>query len=390
MKTAKFYTKMLFYVTATFILMGCQKSLNDLNEGQTADSGETKEVALLQKKVNTTKRLVSDDLSLLSFNSSYRDKLYDYIPSEKNIFSRFDLSEINNDNLAGVVIYTQSEKDEVDFSDVNQMLLYVRKEDGFRTFLFENKEGKLELNPKYTFHSNFISSNDIYDLYKIISPKSKAHCYTLLNGKLAKALSLKESSLQFFVSTAMERSVCRPPCSEGEGTCIVVGAGDDLDGNWICSQSFEDFQEAECAEEQVSEVLKEDTSYSTTDILLSSYNFKYLFLERSNKGKEYIEMYYELSKQMKKKLFNVKFSIYVYQALKNDVIPICNKLMYHPDSNEILISDEKYKILYERIDYIEKQLNNAESSKILNRFKKDLRFYKNKTTAQVYNSFKNS
>ncbi|ATA75422.1 MULTISPECIES: hypothetical protein [Capnocytophaga] len=199
MKTAKFYTKMLFYVTATFILMGCHETRKGLKTCQTADSGKAKEVILLQKKVNTTRYLPSDDLSLLSFNSSFCDKLCDYIPSEEDIFSRFHLPEINNDNLAGIVIYTQSEKDEVDFSDVNQMLLYVRKEDGFRTFLFENKEGVLELAPQYTFHSNFISSNDIYDLYKIISPKSKAHCYTLLNGKLAKALSPERSSFQSFI-----------------------------------------------------------------------------------------------------------------------------------------------------------------------------------------------
>lgn len=197
MKTAKFYTKMLFYVATTFILMGCHET----RKRQTTESGEKKEIALLQKKVNITSYPVSGDFSLISFNTLYCDNLHDFILSDTITFNHSDLSEINNDNLVSIVIYAKSDADNIDYSDVDKMLFYVRKEDGFRTFLLENRKEAFELNPKYTFHSNFISSNDIFDLYKIISPDSKAHCYMLLNGrKLPKTLSTKESSLQLFIS----------------------------------------------------------------------------------------------------------------------------------------------------------------------------------------------
>lgn len=98
-------------------------------------------------------------------------------------------------------------------------------------------------------------------------------------------------------------------------------------------------------------------------------------------------MYYEMSQYMETETLNYDFAVEVYNTVKFNIIPICKKLMNSSRSNEILITEETYAELLNKLNDLDQRLNNPNASEIINIAKTDLNNFKNKSIYYVYNSF---
>lgn len=359
------------------------------------------EVNFLKNNVQFSRYENENDSPLLSFNTTFKTELFNLISANNITFNEYDISKVNNSNLAAIIIYTDSSNEEVMFSDIDRMIFYIKANNGFRTFLFKKLNNTLKIQPEYSFHTNYFSSNDIYDFQTISSPNKKSHSYLLINKNLINPNSKKPSDLQYFLKkrvnqiTGFSKSGCRNPCDSEEGVCIVKGGGSDLEGNWSCSAWVGTIEEEIiddepiCNEKRVNKTINDEVNFPASDILFISYNFKYYFLENSTKGREYINMYYQISQNMDAEAMNYDFAVYIYNTIKYDLLPICSELMNNSKSNEVLITENQYNNLLGKINYLDTKLNNSSSTKILNKVKTDLTNYKNKSVSYVYNSFQN-
>ncbi|WP_333597748.1 hypothetical protein [Chryseobacterium flavum] len=396
MKTTKNIFFFLFLIS--FLLTSCSKDVNsDCETCKINKPTEVTKVSILNQELSFNKYASEESSALSSFNVNYTADPYELLTSNNIVTEGYDLANVTNSNLAGIIIFTDSSMSgtEIILSDIDRMILYIKEDDGFRTFLFKNDNSNLVLQPEYSFHTNYLSSNDIYDFQLVSSPNHQSKGYVIINKNLITPVNTRESSLQHFLqerralSVGISTSNCYQPCDSGEGSCIVTGMGNDGNGDWLCSQAAAEIEEDKCNEKKINKTINDETNYPASEILFASYNFRYNFLEGCDKGKQYINMYYEMSEYMKTKSLDFEFAVNIYNTIKNDLLPICHELMYNSKSNSILITDERYNVLIEKIHYLDTELNNPDASQILSIVKNDLSNYKNRSISYVYNSFRN-
>ena len=394
MITTKKQFKILFFLLLCLLTINCSKDNLNCETCRINKPNEIDNINLLKRDLQFEKYL-SKGQEISSLNISYSQNLKDIINSNNLSITGYDISKLNNENLAGIVVFSNLDANEIPLSDIDRMIFYVREKDGFRIFLFKNNTNELGFTPEFTFHTNYFASNDIFDLQTITSPNKSSNAYIVLNKALIRPFNVEKSDLQLFLNkrrpltASISANDCYQPCDSGEGVCVVTGGGNNWDGDWLCSTVVAQIEEEKpCSEKRVSKTINDETNFPIADILFTSYNFKYSFLEGSTKGEKYIEMYYEMSKHMDTKSLNYEFAIQTYETIKDHLIPICRELMNNPKSQSILITNEKYAALNQKINNLDTELNNPDATQILNVIKNDLNIYKNKSVSYVYNSFK--
>ena len=394
MTTIKKHLKILLFHSLCLLTINCTKDNLNCETCQIKKPNEIVNINILRRNLQFEK-YSSKGQEISSLNVSYGQKLIDIINANNLYIDGYDTSKFNNENLAGIVVFSNIEADEIPLHDIDRIVFYIRENDGFRTFLFKNNTNKLVFKPEFTFHTNYFASNDIFDLQCISSSEKSSNAYIILNKNLIHPINAEKSDLQLFLNkrrqltSSISANDCYQPCDSGEGVCIVTGGGNNWDGDWLCSAIVSEIEEEKsCSEKRVSRTINDEINYPIVDILFTSYNFKYSFLEGSTKGDEYIKMYYEISKHMDTKLLNYEFAVQTYGTIKDLLIPICKELMNNSKSQSTLITNEKYETLNQKIDILDTELNNANATQILNVVRNDLNIYKNKTVFHVYNSFK--
>lgn len=345
---------------------------------------ETKTIAFFDEPVRFNSYI--EDNGTFNISTDNEVNLIDVI---NNITIESGNFDITPNNLAAIVAFSGMQLSSFNTEEVSHLILYLRESDGFRVLLFKKNDKRFNIVPSYTFQSNYLASNDIYDLRNILYPTQKINNYVLINKNLIKPFNTNKNSFQLFLNQKKNiiLSNCQPPCSPEIGSCIVVGGGIDWSGEWVCSEIADEIEDRECAEQKILSAIDDPIKYSPSEILIDSYNFKYNFLERRKKGKEYITLYYEFSKQLNSDI-DKDLAIYIYNSIRNDILPICLELVNNTEnSNKILITHERYNLLKTRIDYIDKKLENPKISDILNTVRHDLNFYYNKPISYIYKSF---
>lgn len=337
--------------------------------------GKTTKISVFNQKEGLKKNgfKVSDDIQ------SFLDIEY-FIKNEPKFQAEI------RENLAGFVVFTEKEENKLALSDIYAVLFFTREREVFRTYLFENKKANVLYVSSYTRATNFISSNDIFSIHKI-KFDGNGHFYAFLDRNKVKPFSVKNNELQYFLELEKEAetdSVCHSPCDVGEqGRCIVVGGGRDFEGDWMCSSIAQDV-EGGCAEEKV----LNDLNISDLSMLIKSYEFKYNFLDKTKKGKEYISKYYEISKYINISAMSKDDFTFMYGVIDSTILPICDELVCGKNENSILITGNRFKILLGGIEKLDKLLNNENASKILDSFKNDLALCKGQSVSFVRNFFK--
>ncbi|MGE6396553.1 hypothetical protein [Chryseobacterium scophthalmum] len=396
MKNTKKHFRTLSILSIFLLLIHCTKDTNlNCETCHVNKPNEITNINLLKRDLQFDK-YSSEGQALSSFNVSYSQNLKDLITANNITIDGYDLSKINNANLAGIVTFSDAKGEEIDLSHIDRIIFYIKESNGFRTFLFKNETDGLVLKTEFSFHTNYFASNDIYDFQTISAPKKQSNAYIVLNKNLISPFNVKESDLQLFLNknrpytSSIGSSDCYQPCDSGEGVCVVTGGGNNWDGDWLCSTVVAQMEEEQpiCNEKRVSKTINNETNFPATDILFTSYNFKYSFLENSPKGQQYIEMYYEMSKQMNTKSLNYEFAVQTYNTIKDHLLPICRELMNNSKSQSILITEDRHAVLLKRINNLETELNNPDATKILNIVRNDLNAYRNKSVSFVFNSFK--
>lgn len=245
MKTTSTYLKTFLLAFFSLFIASCSKENVDLCKTcklKTADV--IKSVTIFNNTFQFNRFETEKEDELLSFNIVFYNQLYDFISSNNFNLNGFEISKVNKNNLAGVVIFTNSNSEDISFSELDRMIFYVKGSNGFRTYLFKKDNDTLQFLSEFTFHTNYFASNDIHDFQNISSPNKKSNCYILLEENLISPQNTEKSNLQYFLENSRntpsifaERSGCYNPCDRDEGSCVVTGGGNDGNGDWTCSRA---------------------------------------------------------------------------------------------------------------------------------------------------------
>ncbi len=368
--------------------------------------------------VLTQNNILNHVYSFKSFKTVKNDKIsnFKYVDQDLSDIKNMLFSEINilqsvitsKNDIATISLFENEKSEKFSLKNTDLILLFVRKAENFETIVLEkNANFEYVINDKLKLTTNYIASNDICRLSKLITNNSKYNCFTFLESKNCTPFSLIKSTFQKKLSTIKKEKstaqvgpdddidACQEPCPIGKfGTCIVTGHGGmgepDGGGSWTCSILFPGGGEGGggCIGLKVGYKLRDSIGYPSDPLLNPSYLFRDNFLKNNTKGEVYIDYYYTISQMMINEL-DIDFSILIYNTVINELLPICNALLNNPTSNDVLINDNVFDVFNNKLEFLRTKLNNSEADLIIDNLKQDLIFYKGKSINFVYNDFKN-
>lgn len=192
--------KGIFCLFISIFILGCSSESKHLcSECKVKEPNQVVKTSVFESSLNFSRYSSGNDSYLLSFNTSFKDNLLDLIDSNNLDLKEYVNVKITNNNLAAVIIFTDTDNEDISFSDIDRLIMYIRLNNGFKTLLFKNEDNVLKVQPEYSFHTNYFSSNDIYDFQTVSSPNKKSHSYSIINKKLINPFDTKFSNLQYFL-----------------------------------------------------------------------------------------------------------------------------------------------------------------------------------------------
>lgn len=297
------------------------------------------------------------------FNYEFDAKKFQKNPNSTS-FYHIDVLDINrlenfykelNDKInnikcekTSVIVFIQDFERKLDHTNINfknqdALIIYEKNQDAFNVRVFEiNNNNIVEIKNMSNHKTNIFSTNDIYDLSKLILRKEKVNVYTLFNPKFQ--VFEKENydltnfiESQFQILNISKERACNEPCEKSKGKFCNGILVDEFQVEYKC----ENKRNGGCAEEAVKAKLKEYqvNNYDFEQISNDLHDFKNLYLSQKRGGNKVIDTYYKLSEKLPLEDMNLNQCISTFNLLTEKVLPLINNLKANPESNVILIDN---------------------------------------------------
>ena len=323
----------------------------------------------------------------------------------KRLINDFNIP-ISKSEIVSINFYSKSTDDSVNYINplnVEAVLIYYKVNNQLLTELYQgNLNNGFILNKKFSQKSSFVSTNDIHDICRIINYNSVRYtCITFLNSKIIPKLLTELSTFQEVIDLEIKKinSVHSSKRiadigQEAKRHCDQTTCGSVSEGFCAFHESQNGNDHAYCLD--LKDCPKEETNQHLPlkykefvliqDDSLRKFRDEYLF--NRSKGKEYINLYYQLSSKINLSEINVEFAIETYNVINEEIMPIISKLMKNKNSSDILLNQTSASRI---IVYLEKtkSLFSTQDDLLIDKLINDVSFYKNKSTFVVNNHLLN-
>lgn len=312
-------------------------------------------------------------------------------------FSSFYSVDFSGYNLRGIVFYGDNVG--IDLADFRNLTLIILDNDGYAKYIsYEKQENDLVLVENNAQKHSFIMMN----YFGYLGAKLNLNNNSMLTVMNKKDFGLTVDSqiavnvqAQNIEKTVIDEYETIPYSLNGGHWCTNEGCdstsrgfcGPNVEGNgdMICNASSY-VEDRECADDELG--IQDDyiAPYPTvTGYKAAMYSIRDNFLLTTSKGKEYVDYYYKLSYSFK--------VLNLYETKGEDLADIMYRVRLKSvqyliaSSDDIILDNEEYNYLKERINEFKVLSSNKEYRYIFNKMDNDLDYLKNKTKAQLQNYF---
>lgn len=303
----------------------------------------------------------------------------------QDIKQKFNLNIVSAEVVSTTVFTDVEFTDKISNLNINTIKGFVSyfktKEDNLYVRIFKIENGKIIEHKLSNSFTNTISLNNEYDI-SILLFKNKIKTFiTFCDGNdlpIKKNINSnldKNLEKEFLNAGLVRKPKFCDTCDakDTNGDCIIEGDGQ---GGVINS-----CDEAPCSSEEVERKLKnsEILSYDYIQLNLELHKFKDDYLSIHSGGDDIINTYYDLSRTLKIEDLTLEFCIETFDLIAYDIVPMTNKLLDNPNSNDILIDNSsKIKILNYLFEIKEIYSDTESKNKIQNLIDK-INYFSNKS-----------
>ncbi len=343
-----------------------------------------------------------------------------YVSSVNNnqlLFNRF-LDKNSVEKSFAIIFYVDGDQKDwirkrgINANNVKVYQLYFGKENTIKTDIYKNNKGKYEKIKKLSSAVNYISANDMYKIaglfngttsifmleninesfnYIDFKPnslreyelESNIRTYLIEKGARERGISLQElktkNNFELIYDEDLSDDKCTSPCNFiSGGPCTWVN-DNPRPGYWNCQPRV-----TWCLFREVKKISKLQEPIASKRSREEEENILYLlrdgFLFLSDKGKELISQYYELSSYSKELSDETMRRINKIKPLIIDKVEV---FMKNRASKNILISEKEKNSFLEVLDFMKKDYSSRDYYLLIEKIKKEVLEYSNKSSSQI-------
>lgn len=319
------------------LLVACKNSNEDTiecTECKTASyDSKTLRIGGITLNVRDFKEKRSNDAEFFSINTN-----------ENNIKALINnISKNNFTNLKGVILFSdaQTQITNLTAENVNAFAVYEKLENNlYNVRIFRKNNGKFDESETSNLQTTYFSSNDFINISKSINNKLYQKTFAIINFKGLGAAKPYKSELQDRLQSKLVKSEtarlpepdCSFPCDNSYDSFCSAQESQLGGEQWIC---FADPRA--CGEERMARVVEEKDSkkFKFKDIKVKLHKFRDKYLLVTNGGKKYVDMYYELSKNLNVSRIDYEEGVETFNVIE-EVLPELESIADQPQSTEII------------------------------------------------------
>ncbi|SFC70418.1 hypothetical protein SAMN05421780_108154 [Flexibacter flexilis DSM 6793] len=377
---------LLLFVTIFTLLQSCNKVNETSCTSCMSENYSFVNIKFPNKTLNL--RLFVDTL----YNYSYLDGSgIKNLNTTNLVFDGFDLNKLipNKDSIVMYSIYLDKfikNQDSLTNNNFLGVLFYIKNKNKINTRLFAYKNSKLVEYPKYRLSSNYISSNDIYDIGIINFKKMHSFIGFMGNVIVPNNSNNKRDYLQWVIKRELNKintpmapgggpvKYCKRPCESSAGDCKfyffiqppVLCANPD---NTVC---------------RINDVVHVEGN-NHDDLLTNLYDFRDNVLTNGNNGQHYIDLYYQLSDRLPSERITYDFAVQTIDFIENVVLGMTTSLVRNPQAESVLYDDTKANIIINYLSNVKPLYEDDESRREIDRLIDDVRVHTNQSNAEITN-----
>jgi hypothetical protein len=309
----------------------------------------------------------------------------------------------NKLNLVGLGYFTENTgKLDSKLPEITSSLgciLYHEKNEILETRLFlKNESGQVESIQSLELKVKFLTSNDLHEVSRYLSDKYKVRVHSLLmirenslpeiykRGKI-----FSEEFQKHYPSSKLgkrQNKICGAPCPviQDREWCLAQesqGGGE----SWKCYHDINKDCPKEEAEKQLFAAGLLNVAGSIDDVIL--YDFRDSFLVKSDKGRKYINDFYDLGTTLVQTGISIEMAQDGFNLGSNTIVPLLHTILQDPASSNPLYGITERDAIIAYLNELKTVSGDPAFQQILDDVIADINAYTNQSVSYIVNDFGN-
>ncbi|MFN8353156.1 MAG: hypothetical protein U0Y10_01805 [Spirosomataceae bacterium] len=285
-----------------------------------------------------------------------------------------------------IAIYTSNSMENVVLSDIKGISYVIEQENGnFEHIFFEVVNGKFIEDKRFRAECTSLKKTTVQMLANTVFENDGNIKWVSLSSIFSKKTIASKDKIDNLTVKVTEYA----NYIEGDD----LGCQACFGGNGYCTypenQCISTDPPGDCEDEQIQQAIQNEGLKATEGTMgkLSSlnsekaYSFRDNFLKKFKKGNEYIDYYYKISRITQMHKGDSPVSLTDKISLAFDIYQIADALQSEDD--EVIVSDEMFNRIHDKINSYREYSNNEEFQKILSNIDKDFKIFKNKKKSYI-------
>ncbi len=307
----------------------------------------------------------------------------------------------SNINLVGLGYFTENTgKLDSKLPEISESLgciLYHKKNEVLETRVFlKNASGQVEGIKSLEMKVKFLTSNDLHKISKHLTENYEVKVHSLLMIKenslpeiYKRGKIFSEEFQKQYPSAKLgkrQNKICGAPCpvNHDREWCLAQesqGGGE----RWSC---YHDVSK-DCPKDEIEKQLINagllNVASSVDDIVL--YNFRDSFLVKSNKGRKYIDDFYDMGTTLIQTGISIQMAQDGFNLGSNTIVPLLSALLNDPTSGNVLYGNTERDAIIAYLNQLKTVTTDPQFHTIIDDVIADVNAYTNQPISFIVNDF---